>query len=471
MKIYNTLTRKKEELELGETVRMYICGITAYDYSHIGHARCAVVFDTLRRYLEYRGHSVRYVQNFTDVDDKIVRRAVEEGKSFREISDYFISAYLEDIKKLNVMESINPRVTENIPEIISAISKLIEKGFAYVVDSDVYFHVPALESYGKLSGMSLEELNRHRIEPDPRKKDVKDFALWKSAKEEDYKAKAVFDSPWGKGRPGWHIECSVMASKYLGIPFDIHGGGKDLIFPHHENERAQSLALSGVEPVRYWIHNDFVRIRGEKMSKSLGNIVRIRDVLEKYEGEVLRYFLLSAHYRTALDFSEKAMEKCKRAYEYLKNTLEAIDMEIAAIKSGIYAEGDSKEIEDEARKLKSDFISAMEDDMNTPLAFASLHTFANAANRIIREGNSSLSSLELAFDTMKELCKILGLFENYRRVPVLSKELVELVKEREVCRKEKNFERADRIRDDLREKGYLLIDTPRGTRWKLVSVF
>ncbi len=472
MKVYNTLTKQKEELKLERTVRMYVCGITAYDYSHIGHARCAVVFDTLRRYLEYKGHLVRYIQNFTDVDDKIVRRAVQEGKSFKEISDYFISAYLEDIKKLNVKESINPRVTENIDEIISAVSKLVEKGYAYVVEgengSDIYFHVPALESYGKLSGMSLEELNRHRIEPDPRKKDVKDFALWKAAKEEDVKAKAVFDSPWGKGRPGWHIECSVMASKYLGIPFDIHGGGKDLIFPHHENERAQSLALTGVEPVRYWIHNDFVRIRGEKMSKSLGNIVRIRDVLSKYEGEVLRYFLLSAHYRTALDFSEEAMEKCKRAYEYLKNTLEAIDMEIAAIKSGIYSAGESNEIAEEARKLERDFLAAMDDDLNTPVAFAALHTFANSANRILKESNSSLPSLEFAFETMKGLCSILGLFDSYRRVPVLSKELVELVKEREVYRKERNFEKADRIRDRLREKGYRLIDTPKGTRWRLV---
>ena len=472
MKVYNTLTKQKEELKLEKTVRMYVCGITAYDYSHIGHARCAVVFDTLRRYLEYSGHSVRLVQNFTDVDDKIVRRAVKEGKSFREISDYFISCYKEDIKKLNVRESINPRVTENIDEIISAISKLIEKGYAYTVEremgQDVYFHVPALESYGRLSGFSLEELNRHRIEPDPKKKDVKDFALWKAAKEEDVRAKAVFDSPWGKGRPGWHIECSVMAMKYLGIPFDIHGGGKDLIFPHHENERAQSLALTGVEPVRYWVHNDFVRIRGEKMSKSLGNIVRIRDVLEKYDGEVLRYFLLSAHYRTALDFSEEAMEKCRRAYEYLRNTLEAIDMEIAAIKSGVYPSGESVEMAEEASALEASFVRAMDDDLNTPLAFAALHTFANSANRILKEGNSSLSSLERAFDVMKTLCGVLGLFENYARVPVLGSAIVDRIKEREQCRKERDFERADKIRDELREKGYQLVDTPRGTRWRVV---
>ncbi len=474
MKVYNTLTKQKEELKLEKTVRMYVCGITAYDYSHIGHARCAVVFDTLRRYLEWKGHAVRYVQNFTDVDDKIVKRAVKEGKSFKEISEYFISAYKEDIKKLNVRDSINPRVTENMNEIVSAIGKLLEKGYAYVVEgengSDVYFHVPALKSYGKLSGMSLDELNRHRIEPDPRKKDVKDFALWKSAKEEDVRAKAVFNSPWGMGRPGWHIECSVMAEKYLGLPFDIHGGGKDLIFPHHENERAQSLALSGVEPVRYWIHNDFVMIRGEKMSKSLGNIVKIRDVLRRYDGEVLRYFLLSAHYRTAVDYSEESMEKCRRAYEYLRNTLETVDMEIAALKSGagVTCSQPSPELREATETLRKEFVAAMEDDMNTPLAFAALHRFANSVNRIVKNADFNLDYLSRAFDTMKELCSILGILENYRRVPALNSDMIELIRERELCRKEKNFERADEIREKFRDMGYQLIDTPRGTRWRVI---
>ena len=465
MKIYNTLTKKKEELKLEKTVRMYVCGITAYDYSHIGHARCAVVFDTLRRYLEYSGYSVRYVQNFTDVDDKIVIRAVSEGKTYREIADYYISAYKEDMRKLNVKEGINPRVTDHMDEIIGAISALIEKGYAYCVNGDVYFHVPSLKSYGKLSGMSLEELNRHRIEPNPKKRDVKDFALWKSAKEDDFKAKAIFDSPWGIGRPGWHIECSVMSAKYLSVPFDIHGGGKDLIFPHHENERAQSLALYGVEPVKYWIHNDFVRIRGEKMSKSLGNIVRIRDVLKSYSGEVLRYFLLSAHYRTPLDYSEEAMEKCKKAYDYLKNTLETIDMEIAAILSGTYKPDGKSNLNYD---VKQKFISAMEDDLNTPLAISELHQFANAVNRAIKNGKFELQELENAFSIMRELCGLLGFFEDYRRVPVLSGKFVELIKERELYRKEKNFEKADKIREFFAERGYRLIDTPRGTRWKFV---
>ncbi|RUM33437.1 MAG: cysteine--tRNA ligase [Archaeoglobus sp.] len=473
MRVYNTLTKQKEELKVEKTVRVYVCGITAYDYSHIGHARCAVVFDTLRRYLEWKGHVVRYVQNFTDVDDKIVRRAVSEGKTFREISERYITAYREDMQKLNVREGIHPKVTENIEEIISAISKLIEKGFAYVVDGerwkDVYFHVPSLKSYGKLSGMSLEELNRHRIEPDPRKKDEKDFALWKSAKNEDIQAKAFFNSPWGKGRPGWHIECSVMAAKYLNVPFDVHGGGRDLIFPHHENERAQSIALFGIEPVRYWIHSDFVRIKGEKMSKSLGNIVRVKDVLRMYEGEVLRYFLLSAHYRTALDYSEEAIEKCRRAYEYIKNTVEAIDMEIAALKSGVAnASNPNSEMRYITEKLRERFTEAMEDDLNTPLAFAALHNFANRINKILRDGNFDLGNLKFAFNTIKDVCSVLGLFENYRRIPVLGERQVELIKERELCRKERDFERADFIRNKFREMGYQLIDTPRGTRWRLI---
>ncbi len=469
MKLYNTLTKRKEEIILDKTVRMYVCGITAYDYSHLGHARCAVIFDTLRRYLEYKGHNVRYVQNFTDVDDKIVKRAVNEGKSYKEISDYFISAYKEDICKLNVKESINPRVSDNIDEIIKAISILIDKGYAYCVNGDVYFHVPSLKTYGKLSGMSLEDLNRHRIEPDPRKKDIKDFALWKSAKKEDYSAKAVFDSPWGKGRPGWHIECSVMSSKYLGIPFDIHGGGRDLIFPHHENERAQSLALYGIEPVKYWIHNNFVRINGEKMSKSLGNIVRIRDVLKKYDGEILRYFLLSAHYGSPLDYSIDAMEKCKRAYEYLRNTIETIDMEIAAILSGLYSNNKKSNLSELTSELKQNFVKAMDDDLNTPLALSVLHTFANSVNKIIKSENFNLSELESSFYVLKKLCSILGLFENYRRVPILNRELIELIKEREFYRKEKDFEKADKIRNYLAEKGYKLIDTPRGTRWKILN--
>ncbi len=464
--MFNTFTKREEELKLERTVRIYVCGITAYDYSHIGHARTSVFFDTLRRFLEFKGHKVIYVQNFTDVDDKIVRRAVKEGKTQKEIAERFIEEYFKDMSALNVKKADHhPKVTDHISDIISAVQKLIEKGFAYVVDGDVYFHVPAFPSYGKLSGFSLEELNRHRIEPDPRKKDVKDFALWKSAKEEDIKAKAVFESPWGLGRPGWHIECSVMSAKYLGVPFDIHGGGKDLIFPHHENERAQSYALFGVEPVRYWIHNDFVTIKGEKMSKSLGNIVRIRDVLKRFDGEVLRFFLLSAHYRSPLDYSEKALERAKKSYNSLKNSLELLDMEIAYLKTfgedrtpvNSYATVDS---------FFRRFIDALEEDMNTPKALATLHEFSSFVNKNV--ANMSLEELEYCFNMFKQLCWTLGLFESYKRVPALPQDVAELIREREIARKERDFEKADAIRSKFREMGYILIDTPKGTRWKLI---
>ncbi len=470
MRMFNTFTKKEEELKLDKTVKIYVCGITAYDYSHIGHARTAVFFDTLRRFLEFKGHKVVFVQNFTDVDDKIVRRAVEEGKTQREIAEKFIDEYFKDMSALNVRKAdYHPKVTDHIQDIIDAVRKLIEMGYAYEVEGengkDVYFHVPSFPSYGKLSGFSLEELNRHRIEPDPRKKDVKDFALWKSAKEEDIRAKAVFDSPWGLGRPGWHIECSVMSAKYLGVPFDIHGGGKDLIFPHHENERAQSYALFGVEPVRYWIHNDFVTIRGEKMSKSLGNIVRIRDVLRKFDGEVLRYFLISAHYRSPLDYSEKALERAKKSYNSLRNSLELLDMEIAYLKT-FEENRESVNCSATVDSFFKSFIDAMEKDMNTPKALAVLHEFSSFINKNV--STMSLEELEYCFDRFKQLCWIVGLFENYRRIPTLSRELAELIREREIARKERNFEKADAIRNKFRDMGYLLIDTPKGTRWKPV---
>ncbi len=465
MRMFNTFTKRVEELKLEKTVKVYVCGITAYDYSHIGHARTAVFFDTLRRFLEFKGHRVVFVQNFTDVDDKIVRRAVEEGKTQREIADRFIEEYFRDMDALNVRRADHhPRVTDHIGDIVEAVQRLVEMGYAYVVDGDVYFHVPSFPSYGRLSGFSLEELNRHRIEPDPRKKDVKDFALWKSAKEEDLKAKAVFESPWGLGRPGWHIECSVMSAKYLGVPFDIHGGGKDLIFPHHENERAQSYALFGVEPVRYWIHNDFVTIRGEKMSKSLGNIVRIRDVLKRFDGEVLRYFLLSAHYRSPLDYSERALERAEKSYRSLKNSLELIDMEIAYLRT-FGVDRDSIGIKTEIDRMFNSFVDAMENDMNTPKALAVLHELSSLMNRFV--GDMSLDELEYCFNAFKRLCWILGLFEGYRRVPVLDGRLAEMVVEREMARKERNFEKADAIREKFREMGFQLIDTPKGTRWRL----
>jgi cysteinyl-tRNA synthetase len=470
MRAYNTFMKREEELKLERKIKIYVCGITAYDYSHLGHARSSVFFDVVRRYLEYRGHKVTYVQNFTDVDDKIVKRAVREGKTQKEIAEKFIEEYFKDMKALNVLTAdYHPRVTDHIHDIINAIKKLVEKGYAYEVgerNKDVYFHVPSFPRYGELSGMSVEELNRHRIEPDLRKRDVKDFALWKSAKDEDIKAQAIFDSPWGKGRPGWHIECSVLATKYLGIPFDIHGGGKDLIFPHHENERAQSYALYSIEPVRYWIHNDFVTIKGEKMSKSLGNIVRIRDVLQKYDGEIVRYFLLSAHYRGTLDYSEEALERAKKSYLSLKNSLEALDMEIAACRT--FGCKNSEISSEQLEKFVVEFEKAMDDDFNIPKAMAILHEFSTWVNHMLNIGKGNIWDLEKTFLTFSKLCKVLGLFEMYRRIPMLDEHLIELIKERERARSEKDFSKADNIRDMFREMGYMLIDTPRGTRWKLI---
>jgi cysteinyl-tRNA synthetase len=469
MRVYNTFTKREEELRLKKIVRIYVCGITAYDYSHLGHARSSVFFDVVRRYLEYKGHKVVYVQNFTDVDDKIVRRAVKDGKTQKEIAEKFIEEYFMDMRALNVRNAdIHPKITEHIADIVKAVKKLIDQGYAYEVgeeNKDIYFHVPSFPNYGKLSGMGIEELNRHRIEPDPRKKDVKDFALWKGAKEEDFKAKAAFESPWGKGRPGWHIECSVLTTKYLGVPFDIHGGGRDLIFPHHENERAQSYALYGIEPVKYWIHNDFVTVGGEKMSKSLGNIVRIRDVLQRYEGEVVRYFLLSAHYRSSLDYSEHSLEKSRKSYYSLQNSLELLDMEIAACKTfGCIREGGLR-----LEKYAAEFENAMDDDFNIPKALAVLHELSTQINRAISEGKGSIEELEKIFSTFLKLCSVLGLFENYKRAPVLDKKLAELIKERERARKEKDFSKADSIREKFKEMGYKLIDTQAGTRWTIIQ--
>ncbi|AIY89476.1 cysteine--tRNA ligase [Geoglobus acetivorans] len=464
MKLFDTMKKDLIELDLENEVRIYVCGITAYDYSHIGHARNVVIFDALRRYLEFRGHRVKIVQNFTDIDDKIISRAVNEGKKALEISNKFINEFLKDIEELNVKECIRPKVSEYIPQIIRAVEKLIEKGFAYTVRKengyDVYFHVPAFESYGKLSGLSTQELERHRIEPDPQKKDKRDFALWKSAKEEDFRAESYFDSPWGPGRPGWHIECSIMSSDILGVPFDIHGGGMDLVFPHHENERAQSYALFDTEPVRYWIHNNFITVNGEKMSKSLGNIVKIRDVVEKYGGLALRYLLISAHYRHPLDYSEEKVIEAKKSYEYLLNSLRNADMEIAHIKTfQVGREGE------EIPSLMDGFVEALENDFNTPRALAVMHELASNINS--RQFSASLKSLEKAFDELYTMMDIMGLIKDYGRSPLLGEEDRAKIVEREEARRMKDFKTADMIRDEFKNRGIMLVDTKHGTRWYL----
>ncbi len=468
MKLFDTMEKKIVEIALPKEVRIYVCGITAYDYSHIGHARNIVLFDVLRRYLEFKGHRVKMVQNFTDIDDKIINRAIKEGKTALQVSSRFINEFMRDVEELNVKECIRPRVSEFIPKIISAIERLLNDGFAYKIERengwDVYFHVPRFESYGRLSGLSTEELKRHRIEPDPLKKDVRDFSLWKSAKEEDFKANSYFESPWGYGRPGWHIECTVMSSEILGIPFDIHGGGMDLIFPHHENERAQSYALFGREPVKYWLHNNFVTVNGEKMSKSLGNIVRIRDVVEKYGGMALRYFLLSSHYRHPLDFSHGKLMEAKRSYDYLLNTLRNADMEISYIKTFEGGRGG-----DVIESRMTDFMLALENDFNTPKALSVMHELSGIINTKLF--TSSLESLETAFKELYTMMDIFGFLRRYERSPILSQDEMKRIIEREEARRRKDFFTADRIREEFRKKGIQLVDTKHGTRWFISSSF
>ncbi len=466
MKIFDTLRGKIVDLDIGDEVRIYVCGITAYDYSHIGHARNAVIFDTLRRFLEFKGHKVKLVQNFTDIDDKIINKAIKEGKKALEVSSKYIEEFMRDVEALNIKNTIRPKVSDFIPQIISYVEKLIEKGFAYTVKKengyDVYFHVPAFDKYGELSKISTEELNRHRIEPDPKKKDPRDFALWKSAKDEDFKVQSYFDSPWGYGRPGWHIECTVMSSEIIGIPFDIHGGGMDLIFPHHENERAQSYALFSIEPVRYWIHNNFVTVKGEKMSKSLGNIVRIRDVVEKYGGFALRYLLLSAHYRHPLDYSDEKVIEAKKSYEYLLNTLRNLDMEIAYIKTFL-----GKRDGDAIDSKLGFFVNALENDFNIPKAISLMHEFASEINNKVFTAN--LDSLERAFEELFTMMDIMGLIKGYIRSPILDVNDKMKIVERENARKRKEFDIADNIRDEFRKRGIHLVDTKKGTRWFIFS--
>ncbi len=468
MKIFDTMSGDVVKLDIKDEVRMYVCGITAYDYSHIGHARNVVLFDTLRRFLEFKGHRVMMVQNFTDIDDKIINRAVQDGKNAVEISSKFIDEFMRDVEELNVRECIRPRVSEFITDIIEAIKILIERGYAYTIKreggEDVYFHVPSFESYGKLSKISTEELRKHRIEPDPKKRDPRDFALWKAAKDEDFKAGSYFDSPWGFGRPGWHIECSVMSSKILGVPFDIHGGGMDLIFPHHENERAQTFGMYGKEPVKYWIHNNFVTVSGEKMSKSLGNIVRIRDVVERYGGMALRYLLLSAHYRHPLDYSEKKVTEARKSWEYLMNTLRNVDMEISYIRT-FHAGRDGEAIDSKIEE----FVNALENDFNTPKALSIMHEYASEINSKLF--TASLESLERTFDELFTMLEITGLVKDYSRSPVLDEKDAGKIIEREKARKLREFQKADKIRNEFRERGIQLVDTKKGTRWFIFSSF
>lgn len=463
MRIYNTLTRRKEELKTvkeGE-VKIYACGPTVYNYIHIGNARPLCVFDTLRRYLEYRGYKVNFVQNFTDIDDKIIKKALEENSDYKTVSEKYIEEFWQDVKGMNFKEAtVHPKATENIDEIISIISTLVEKGYAYAVENgDVYFSPKKFKEYGKLSHQPLEDLEAGaRINIGELKKEPMDFALWKGAKP----GEPYWESPWGKGRPGWHIECSAMVRRYLGETIDIHCGGQDLIFPHHENEIAQSECCNGVPFANYWMHNGYINVDNVKMSKSLGNFFTVRDVAEKYGYEPIRYLMISSQYRSPINYSVDIIEQCKASLQRLYTCRDNLDFAIA---NGVDA---LPENADEIRNLLSSrreqFISAMDDDLNTADAISAVFELVRDINTNVIGENSSKELAEFASEIFDELTGVLGLVYN-RKTDSLDSEIEALIEARQTARKEKNWAEADRIRDELKAQGIILEDTPQGVKW------
>ena len=462
MKVYNTLTRKKEELvpiTPGE-IKMYACGPTVYNYIHIGNARPLCIFDILRRYLEYRGYKVTFVQNFTDIDDKIIRRANEEHVDFSEISERYIKEFWTDADGLNVRHAtVNPKATENIDAIIHIISTLIEKGYAYEAQGDVYFSTEKFKDYGKLSHQPLEDLEAGaRIMVGEVKRDPMDFAVWKAAKP----GEPAWDSPWGKGRPGWHIECSAMNWRYLGDTIDIHCGGQDLIFPHHENEIAQSECFTGKPFAHYWMHNGYINVDNVKMSKSLGNFFTVRDVAEKYGYEPIRYLLISAQYRSPINYSTDIIEQCISALNRLYTCRDSLDFEL---KNASDAEHDGdRAIIDGFGKYREQFIDAMDDDLNTADAIASIFELVRDINTNVVGKTPSKALVEGAISVFDELTGVLGLVYN-RKTETLDSDIEALIEARTNARKEKNWAEADRIRDQLKEMGIVLEDTAQGVKW------
>ena len=473
IKIYNTMTRKVEEfIPLKEKeVSMYVCGPTVYNYIHIGNARPAIVFDTVRRYFEYRGYKVKYVQNFTDVDDKIIKRANEEGVTSKEIARKYIEAYFEDTKKVNLKEEgmIRPRATEYIDEMQEIIKKLISEGYAYEVNGDVYFEVEKdKDDYGCLSHQDIGNLKAGaRIEVNDIKKSPLDFALWKSAKP----GEPSWDSPWGKGRPGWHIECSAMSSKLLGDVFDIHGGGQDLIFPHHENEIAQSRCSSHQEYARYWMHNGYINVNGEKMSKSLGNFFLLREVLEHFEGRVIRFFVLGAHYRKPIDFSNNELEQAKSGLERIDNAVERLREKI---KSGAVAGGDDLSgLKDLLKETEERFIQAMDDDFNTAQGIGVIFELIKEINKyteVEKISEEGLKALQMAYDYIENIMEnVFGVtLKSQENIGNLTADLVEFLLEiRRKARAEKNWALSDEIRDRLGEMGIKIKDGKDKTTWTM----
>jgi cysteinyl-tRNA synthetase len=468
LKIYNTLTRKKEKfipIKKGE-VGMYICGPTVYNYIHIGNARPFIIFEVVRRFLKFKGYKVRYIQNLTDIDDKMINKARELNISVSELAEKFIQEYFIDADSLNIERAdVHPRATEHIAEIIELLKGLEEKGYAYEIDGDVFFDVSKFKNYGKLSGQNIEELKiGARVEVDERKRDAIDFALWKKAKE----GEPSWDSPWGKGRPGWHIECSAMSMKYLGKTFDIHAGGSDLIFPHHENEIAQSEANNNQQYVRYWMHNGYLCLNNQKMSKSLGNMMKVRDIIQKYKGEVIRYFILSAHYRSPLNFSEEQLQQAQNSLQRLNNIIYNVKHLLKQDKFKKSKDKDDELILEKRKEGEQQFIKAMDDDFNTPVALSRLFGFAKDVN--IYLNSPSLKNkiiLEEIIKFYQDLAgKVLGILKDFDREQSFEQEIKKLIEDREKARKEKNWEKSDKIRDELKRKGVILEDTTEGVRWK-----
>lgn len=462
MKIFNTMTAKKEEfvpMDKNE-VKIYACGPTVYNYIHIGNARPLCVFDVLRRYLEYRGYNVKFVQNFTDIDDKIIKRANEEGTTYDVISKKYIEEFWTDANGLNFKKAtVHPKATENINEIIKLISTLVEKGYAYQAENDVYFRTLKFKEYGKLSHQPIEDLESGaRIAIGEIKEDPLDFALWKGAKP----GEPYWDSPWGKGRPGWHIECSAMNRKYLGNTIDIHCGGKDLVFPHHENEIAQSECANGCTFANYWMHNGYINVDNVKMSKSLGNFKTVREIANVYGYEVIRYFLISSHYRSPINYSLDIIEQCKSALERLYTCRDSLDF---AIKNAAEeTKENDAELIAELDKRREQFITAMDDDLNTADGLAAIFELTKDINTKILDHDVSKAVCEHAAKLYDELCNVLGILYN-RNENTLDSDIEALVEKRQEARKNKDWATADKIRDELKAKGIILKDTPQGVTW------
>lgn len=460
MKIFNTLTRSKEELKTLEEgkVKIYACGPTVYNFIHIGNARPLCVFDVLRRFLEYVGYDVRFVQNFTDIDDKIIKRANEESLTYKEVSEKYIEEFWKDVKGMNVREAtVHPKATENIDEIINIVSTLIEKGYAYAVDGDVYFSPSKFSEYGKLSHQPLEDLEAGaRIMVGEVKKEPMDFALWKSAKP----GEPYWESPWGHGRPGWHIECSAMVRRYLGETIDIHCGGQDLIFPHHENEIAQSECCNGVPFANYWMHNGYINVDNVKMSKSLGNFFTVRDVAEKYGYEPIRFLMISSHYRSPINYSTDIIEQCKASLTRLYTCRDSLDFALQNAEDGEATE----ELLTGFDKRRNQFIEAMSDDLNTADAIAALFELVRDINTNVISANANKGSVEAAIKIFDELADVLGLVYNLKEEN-LDDEIEALIEKRTQARKDRNWAEADRIRDELKARGIVLEDTAQGVKW------